>query len=89
MTDPSKSVLSVKAVVNMLCHKAKYAMIFEIKQTRLGIVYETKSTITDVQPGNFYSFDVNRTTVLPDSDHSLYTYTVTLLNTDGDITDGE
>ena len=79
----------MKAMVNVLCHKAKYTILFGLKQTRLGIVYETKTTITDVQPGNFYYFDVNRTTLLPDSHHSLYTYTVTLLNTDGDIMDGE
>ena len=88
-TDPSKGVFSVKAMVNVLCHKAKYTILFGLKQIRLGIVYETKTTITDVQTGNFYSFDVNRTTLLPDSDHSLYTYTVTLLNTDGDTMDGE
>ena len=88
-TDSSKDVFSVKAVVNVLCQKAKYTILFGLKQTRLGMVYETKTTITDVQPGNFYSFDVNRTTLLPDSHHSLYTYTVTLLNTDGDIMDGE
>ena len=88
-TDPTKGVFSVKAVVNVLCQKAKYTMIFGLKQTRLGIVFKTKTAITDVQPGNFYSFDVNRTILLPDSNHSLYTYTVTLLNTDGDILDGE
>ena len=88
-TDSSKGIFTLTAVMNVLCHKAKYTMIFGLKQTRLGIVYETKTTITDVQPGNFYSFDVNRTTLLPDSNHSLYIYTVTLLNTDGDIVDGE